>query len=603
MTLADTKGLWFLLSIPLFILMYILKQKVKEEEVPSLYLWKEVIRNNEARRPFDKLRKNILFFIQFLLILLLILSIANPYMSMKGRGEEDLILIIDTSGSMKAVDSNGKSRFDLGKDHASDIVKDLSKTTAITLISSGGSNKVEISASRDKGEVLAKIKALEPSNEKGDIGNSYSLLKSLSNEMKTYNIVAISDENIDFKDLKGRVINPSKSSDNLALDFISNSQKGEAIKVMARIINYGAEDETTDVSLYGDEKLIDVKTIDVKKGETKNIYFDDFKDNYNTLWAEISKKDSLDEDNRVYSVFKSKTASKVMLFTDKNVFLEKALSGLKDIEVYKGKDIDDIPKGYDLYIFDGQVPGTINDDINALFIDPDDDTKLFKLSGSYEGQEYRPDNHNITKFMSKSSFIASKYNTLEKPHWGESIFTSDNNTLGFVGMENGRKIGVLGFDLHNTDLPLKPEFPILMNNLVSYMMDRNFMSKRSFYAGEKISLDVNSGAKEVKVKTPSSKTIDLDINKGLYILGEEVGVYEVTQRVDEEDVRYNFVVNFPREESNISIKGEEANNITNNEIDIRVSRSIQSYLIIAILLILMFEWFVYTKGEELWGYK
>ncbi|WP_027632522.1 vWA domain-containing protein [Clostridium hydrogeniformans] len=603
MTLADTKGLWFLLSIPLFILMYILKQKLKEEEVSSLYLWKEVIRNTEARRPFDKLRKNILFFIQLLLILLLILSIANPYISMKGRGDEDLILIIDTSGSMKALNNDGKSRFNLGKDYAEDIVKNLSKATSITLISSGGSNKVEISSSRDKGEVLGKIKSLEPSNEKGDIENSYSLLKSLSKDMKAYNIVAISDRNIEFKDLKGRLINPSKTSNNLALDFISNSRKGEEVKVMVRIINYGLEDDTADISLYGDDKLIDVKTLDVKKGETKNIYFDGFKGDYSTLWAEISKKDSLEEDNRIYSVLKSKTSSKIMVFTDKNIFLEKALNGMKDIEVYKGNDIDNIPTGYDLYIFDGQTPKTINNDINALFINPYEDTSIFKIEGSSEGEEFKPDIHNITKFMSKSSFVSARYSTLEKPHWGENIFSSNNKTIGFVGMERNRKIGVLGFDLHNTDFPLKPEFPIFMNNLVSYMMDRNFMSKRSFYAGEKIALDINSSAKEVNIKSPSSKTKTLDINKGLSIVGEEVGVYEVTQKVDDREIKYNFVVNFPKEESNISIEGEVTNNVINNKVDIRASRSIQKYIIIAILLLLMMEWFVYTKGEELWGYK
>ena len=55
-------GFLALVGIPILILMYLLKQKYKEQEVSSLFLWKKAESFSMAQQPFQKLKKNLLMF-------------------------------------------------------------------------------------------------------------------------------------------------------------------------------------------------------------------------------------------------------------------------------------------------------------------------------------------------------------------------------------------------------------------------------------------------------------------------------------------------------------------------------------------------------------
>ena len=51
-------ALWFMGSIPIIIMMYILKQKFEEREISSVYLWQQVLKDIEVNTPWQKLKKN-----------------------------------------------------------------------------------------------------------------------------------------------------------------------------------------------------------------------------------------------------------------------------------------------------------------------------------------------------------------------------------------------------------------------------------------------------------------------------------------------------------------------------------------------------------------
>ena len=71
MTLFNPWGLAALVTVPLIVMLYILKQKYKEVPVSSLYLWKKVLDNTKAHAPWQKLRKSILMVLQIIAMILL----------------------------------------------------------------------------------------------------------------------------------------------------------------------------------------------------------------------------------------------------------------------------------------------------------------------------------------------------------------------------------------------------------------------------------------------------------------------------------------------------------------------------------------------------
>ena len=92
-----------LLAIPLLGL-YFLKIRRRRVTVPSLLLWEELVRAERLARPFDRFRRNILLWLQLLLLLLVTLAFARPAIFGTGSTGRSVVLVIDTSASMAATD-------------------------------------------------------------------------------------------------------------------------------------------------------------------------------------------------------------------------------------------------------------------------------------------------------------------------------------------------------------------------------------------------------------------------------------------------------------------------------------------------------------------
>ena len=96
-----------LLAVPPAILsLYFLKLKRQEAVVPSTLLWKRAIEDLHVNSIWQKLRKNLLLYLQLLFVGLLILACVRPGWSGMNRVGERRIYIIDHSASMQASDSN-----------------------------------------------------------------------------------------------------------------------------------------------------------------------------------------------------------------------------------------------------------------------------------------------------------------------------------------------------------------------------------------------------------------------------------------------------------------------------------------------------------------
>ena len=90
-------GAWALLSLAVITALYLLKRQSVQKTAPSLLLWQKAAADQTASRPFQKLKKNILYFLQLLLALLLTAALMRPAVSGGVTGET--VLIFDLSAS------------------------------------------------------------------------------------------------------------------------------------------------------------------------------------------------------------------------------------------------------------------------------------------------------------------------------------------------------------------------------------------------------------------------------------------------------------------------------------------------------------------------
>src|SRR5687768_4018958 len=121
-------------AIPALLILYFLKLRRREMAVSSTILWKKAIQDLQVNAPFQKLRRNLLLFLQLLLLALLILALAKPVVNVTPTPGETTVILIDRSASMSAKNADGTIRLDEAKRRAKELVDSMPRDATAMVI-------------------------------------------------------------------------------------------------------------------------------------------------------------------------------------------------------------------------------------------------------------------------------------------------------------------------------------------------------------------------------------------------------------------------------------------------------------------------------------
>lgn len=608
--------------IPGIILLYLLKQKVVNQKISALNLWKEAYENVQASTPWEKFRNNILMYMQIAALLLLILALMSPYITGSGSEYSNVLIIIDNSASMSGLYSEDESKLDVAKEQAADYVNS-NDGARYTIMTASNTPELIISGSDDKGRVSDAVNNIETTDIAGSLDQAASIVQSLVAAWKSYKVIAFTDSSANMQNINCEVVDLSIQGNNGAIQSLSHTVSEDGtVKVMARVDNYGSNSLNTDVNLYIGNKLYDIQNVTVEAGESSIVYFKDIASGkYNSilagntpyLMAELNSKDMLAGDNIVYDILDSGSENKILLVTNKNTFLEKALkiSGSQTIDKVQPKDAEaaDIEE-YSLVVYDGVLPGELSETGNIIFINPPaSDVKketegwqkdVFIYGKKSKSSVIRTLKGNVTEYIEDYSFSSLDVLGLKTPKWAKAFFeTGSKLSAGYLGNYNGRMVAVIGFDLHNTDFPLQTEFPIFMYNLLRETMSARIAEKSVYNAGEAVSIQKKGKSEKVVVTKPDGTKENYSLEGGTVVFADTIdaGLYSIK----EDDGEMYFIVPFPEEESDV-LKETVITSDKNTKTDVNktLSGSISKKMVVLpvlalLLVLLMAEWIVYRK--------
>lgn len=588
--------LFLLLTIPPVIMLYILKRKYKEEVISSSLLWKEVYKNTRANTPWEKFKKNIMLLLQIIIILSVILALMSPFINIGGKTYKNVIIVVDNTASMNTMYDDKLSRLEKGKLLAKEYLNSTREGTKAYIISYDGNSNLLLNGESNKFNSESIINNISKSYNTGDISDVLSFVKAIGDGIgEEYEALIFTDKQTSISDINGKLVYLGNSGLNASIDNISHKVVDGKIKVIANVTNNGDKEYEGDFSLYNGDKLLEVNKINLGVSESKTLSFelDSLSDDY--LKGELSRKDILMEDNTYYHVINENKVKKVLLVTDENVFLEKAFGIIENTEVYKTNDPNNITENdeYDLYVFDNKMPEVIPNGGNILFINPSSNEFFNVLNGGEMGQA-KAIKGAVSSYLENTQFTLSEYKIIETPYYGTNILTIDDNSIGFKGEVNDRKIAALSFDLHSTDFALKKEFPILIYELGEELISTGMVYKNNFTSGEKIVVKSSDFESEINVTYPNGEIKEL--KSGDELKGNlELGIYKINQN----DNKESFSVNFPSlSESNTSIEEiGENNNIVDGKSNLKSGFNMTRVFILLAILVVAFEWIFYKKGN------
>ena len=250
--------LFLLITIPLLIMLYILKRKYKEEVISSTLLWNEVYKNTRANTPWEKLRKNIMLLLQIIILLLLILSLMRPFLNFGGKSYKNIILVLDNTASMSAEYGNN-TRLDESKALAKEFLQSTKDDTNTFIISFDGSSNLLQNGDFNKEVSNEIIDSISQSYNTGDINDTLSFIKAIGQGIEEeYEVIAFTDKELSLGDINGKVISLANSGVNASVDNVSHKFLEDKVRVIATITNRGTGVYEGDFSLYDGEELASV---------------------------------------------------------------------------------------------------------------------------------------------------------------------------------------------------------------------------------------------------------------------------------------------------------------------------------------------------------
>ncbi|MEO0564743.1 MAG: VWA domain-containing protein, partial [Chloroflexota bacterium] len=150
------------------ILMYMLRLRRREVVVSSTFLWEQVLQDNEANTPWQRLRRNLLLLLQLLILALLAFALARPFITVPAVSTGQIALLLDASASMNATDTEGATRFEAAQAEALAIIDTMTADDTMTVIRVAGAPEVLVPQTGDRVLLREAVQNATPSDSRAD---------------------------------------------------------------------------------------------------------------------------------------------------------------------------------------------------------------------------------------------------------------------------------------------------------------------------------------------------------------------------------------------------------------------------------------------------
>ncbi|MHC1574859.1 MAG: DUF7408 domain-containing protein [Candidatus Methanogasteraceae archaeon] len=617
MAFANPLALLALLSLIPIVILYLIKPKPQEINIPSLmFIMDAERRENRYQTMLNKIVRDPLMLMQLLFLILLSLAMAAPYfLATETVRADHTAIILDASASMQAEDP---SRFDLARQVAEKFV---SGKTSIIL----AKNK-QIVALQRGGRADAKdtLRRVQPGATTVNLGDAIILAKSMieggDGGGEKGAIVVISDfANVDLGAISASkmlanaagidVVYKQVGNDvnNIGITYGKLERKGDKYEYFCNIKNYMDSTKTVPVEVSRNGKNIIGDGVTIPAHSSELFALTDLEPGATVV--ALQHGDALSVDDHAYIAI-PEIAKRKILFVSENANppAKIAIGSLPDTACSLVKP-PVLPEfgNYDIVVIgnitkDSLLPGTFND--LASFVGSGGDLVILASDGigKIETSGLLPvdmrasesagstviDKGIPTEFTKDIAFDdISVTRHLKTESLNNSIVTADDGSSMLAYQQSGAGVVLYsGFgegDSRWNDFHTRVDYPIFWRQVVDWMSGVLGINEYNVKTGRMYPL-----GGEQDVGTPSEAIIHTD-----NLLFDDCGYYQIGKM----DIAANL---YDPMESDLSVSmmSEEARTLEPNLVKAEVEKELWSYLILLVMFLAGFElYYLRARGE------
>jgi hypothetical protein len=602
-----------LTAIPVLIIIHTLKPKPRPVDVTNLFLWNEVLKERSYNLSFERLKKTLPLILQILIVILAALALARPTWTYWTAQKGNLVLVIDTSASMKTRSGSGM-RFDLARQKAQQLVEERDRAQNVLIVEAGKKPLVKTGFINNTDQAQKLLKKLQPSDAPADLESAIYLALSFIDPAKEDLLYLITDGA--GQDLSGLVkshpkIRPiiiSGGEHNVGItkfEFRQHIDRSDHYEFMLEIKNFDLSALECPIRLSIDRVGLFEKAISFEAQE-KQVLIVPYSGLINGIArATLEIDDDFTVDNQAYLSLNAAKEIWVLLVSKGNHFLEKLLAAYPNFRVNSVKEI--IPTSWpeqtarhDIVIIDRMdFPETARG--NFLLIDSYSPSIPLVKTGRVRLPEILTWNRKspLMADVDLSGLIVEESAQLQTDRQLQPVIDSARTGLMYAFEENGLRAVLLSFDFTRSDLPLKVAFPVMMSNIFNWLNPHKLeFSILQTPAGEAFDIYFNPQTDIIYTRAPFEKwdKHPVKMNPFKYENTGRVGIYTVAENGKERYFTVNLADESESDINSVSLERRpDQTELPSGSEEIAAQQPLWMLFIIMGCALLMIEWYSWLK--------
>ncbi|XYH94424.1 vWA domain-containing protein [Sorangium sp. So ce1128] len=608
------------------VVFYILKLRRRPVAVPFSKIWERVLRDKEATSLFSQLKRLLSLLLQLALLALLLLALGDPRPQANLVEGRNIVVLVDASASMQAIDV-APSRIELAKEEVRKMVRGLSGSDRMLLAQMDAAVTPLSTLTGEISDLEAAVAAVKPTDATADFARALRFAGDTLSGLPSPEVIVVSDgalgEPADaggpvrLGDIKLSFLPIGKGSRNAAITEFSVRRyplDKSRYEVMLEVTNTSDEPLDLELSLLGDGQLTDLTRIRLKPKEKLPRFYPNLSGASKTLEAKLAladgSSDDLPADNRAYALLPERRRARVQVVSAGNMFLEAALLLDEYLDVtFVDPQRYPAASSFDVTIFDGVAPSVAPGSGSLLYLDPTGTNLPFEVGKEVldDDPNYRlgfdelDAKHPLLRYTALSDVNIARAHVLKGDKEDRVVGRSYKGPLLIEGRRGGVKFVALGFDVRESDFPLRIAWPLFLLNAINNFVEEDTSYISSFRTGAVWHIPASSSAETGSLEQPDGTTRTVPIQDGRAVfLGQHAGFY--TLRVGaagaQEESMFAANLSAPQESTiapatELKVDGRGAGAVS--EFKIGVRRELWIYLLAAVLLVTAIEWFTYHR--------